>query len=439
MGLRAMRAMLRAGKRLQLTGLLFGALAFAVLNRAPCAAEEASSRPQVDAEGVTHLPATEVPASRFMSAAARAKFIQQFSRHETAPAAAAEPDARQVREADEQKNAPFVARAQELYPVDIEPRVIGGVRTRVVTPKAGVAAGNRARVLINLHGGGFLWGEGNGALTESIPIAAVGRISVVTIAYRMAPEFRFPAASEDVAAVYRELLKRHRSADIGIYGCSAGGILTAEAVAWFEKERLPLPGAIGTFCGSAVLMGGDSSRLGSLLVGELPSPDADSGSVSSDAYFRGASSSDPLVQPATSPEVLARFPPTLLIAGSRDFMLSSLFAAQAALSRAGVDAELHVWDGMWHAFFMDPDLPESHEVYQVVVDFFAHHLGVHRAARHEPVTNPGRADRLDRGREPAIAANARVAVVSVAPQAFPQSTDGPIEAPALALSTVVAP
>jgi hypothetical protein len=42
---------------------------------------------------------------------------------------------------------------------------------------------------------------------------------------------------------------------------------------------------------------------------------------------------------------------------------------------AGVDAELHVWGGMWHAFFMDPDLPESRDVYRTVVNFFARHLG----------------------------------------------------------------
>jgi monoterpene epsilon-lactone hydrolase len=45
-----------------------------------------------------------------------------------------------------------------------------------------------------------------------------------------------------------------------------------------------------------------------------------------------------------------------------------------------VDAELPVWDGMWHAFFFDPDLPESREVYRVVVGFFERHLGQPRAA-----------------------------------------------------------
>jgi monoterpene epsilon-lactone hydrolase len=192
-----------------------------VVQGVPRAGEDSGSRPRVDADGVAQLPAISVPPSRFMSPEARKKFIGQFSNPEAGPPPGA--DVRQLREYDERKNAPFVARAETLYPVNIEQKLIGGVRTEVITPKAGIARKNRGRVLINLHGGAFLWGEGNGAKTESIPIAGVGKITVITVAYRLAPEFKFPAASEDVAAVYRELLKEHRAADIGIYGCSAGG------------------------------------------------------------------------------------------------------------------------------------------------------------------------------------------------------------------------
>jgi epsilon-lactone hydrolase len=369
----ASRTRSRAASWQRLTVLLSAALAVQAAQIAVPAAAGESRAPYVDADGVAHLSAAAVPASRFMSAEARARFISLFANPERQPEAA--PDVRALRDDDERKNAPFVARARELYPVNIEDKVIGGVRTQVITPQAGISPENRARVLINLHGGGFVWGEGNGARSESIPIAGVGRITVITVAYRMAPEFRFPAASEDVAAVYRELLKDHRPHDIGIYGCSAGGILTAEAIAWFQKEKLPMPGAIGTFCGSAAALGGDSSHVAPLLVGELASPGADSGSMSDNPYFRDASSSDPLVLPVNSPEVLSRFPPTLLLAGSRDFTVSSLFHVQAALANAGVDTELHVWDGMWHAFFFDPDLPESREVYRVIVKFFNRHLG----------------------------------------------------------------
>ena len=247
--------------------------------------------------------------------------------------------------------------------------------TAYPSPKGGISPRNRHRVLINLHGGGFQWGEGAGGELESIPIAGFGKIEVITVAYREAPEFKFPAASEDVAIVYRELLKTYKAGNIGIYGCSAGGILTAESVAWFQKERLPRPGAIGTFCGSPSALGGDSAHLAFPLTAEHPIPELASGKLTFTPYFSVASAADPLVLPINSPELLAKFPPTLLIAGSRDFAVSSLFRTQAALTNVGVEAELHVWDGLWHAFFMDADLPESKEVYRVIVKFFDRHLG----------------------------------------------------------------
>src|SRR5579862_1454489 len=153
---------------------------------------QSQERPRVDEQGVAHVPPHEVPASIFLSAVARGKFIAQFAHPHPGPPG---DDIRAVREADERKNAPFVARAEVLYPVSIERRLIGGVPTKVITPKAGVAPANRQRLLINLHGGGFLWGEENGSLTESIPIAGLGKITVITVAYREGPEFKFPAAS----------------------------------------------------------------------------------------------------------------------------------------------------------------------------------------------------------------------------------------------------
>ena len=56
-----------------------------------------------------------------------------------------------------------------------------------------------------------------------------------------------PAASEDVEAVYRELLKEYQPEHIGIFGCSAGGGLTAQAVAWFLSKALSRPRAVGIF------------------------------------------------------------------------------------------------------------------------------------------------------------------------------------------------
>jgi len=333
---------------------------------------EIGSRPSADANGTVGVGGETVPFSSFASMQARKAFIAKLS----APQPAEGSDLAALRRFYGKYNDDLAERMKARYAVTIKATTINGVRAEIVTPVAGVAVGNRDRVLINLHGGAFMWGEGSGGEVEAIPISSVGRIRVITVAYRQGPENVFPAASQDVTAVYKALLREYKPNNIGIYGCSSGGILAAESVAWFQREGLPIPGAIGTFCGSASEFAGDSLHLSPPITGD-PSgvPLTDTGLVMSLPYFHGASPKDPLVFPVNSPTVLAHFPPTLLLAGSRDFSLSSLFYTQEQLVKAGVNAELHVWDGLWHAFLVDPDLPESQEAYDVIVNFFRHQLG----------------------------------------------------------------
>ncbi len=89
----------------------------------------------------------------------------------------------------------------------------------------------------------------------------------------------------------------------------------------------------------------------------------------------GADTKDPLVAPAVSADVLRRFPPTLIITATRGFEMSSAVYTHSLLVKLGVDAELHVWDGMFHGFFYNPDVPESRDAYDVMVRFFDRHLG----------------------------------------------------------------
>ncbi len=336
-------------------------------------ADLAARAPFVGADAAAHTRALTVPFSSFATEEARTAYARLFAGEHHAPGADADIALR--RAYYDRFNSALAHRAEEIYPVHIEAKVLGGVKVEVITPMEGVAARERKRVLINLHGGAFLWGEGSGGEIESIPIASLGRITVITIAYRQGPEFKFPAASEDVAAVYRALLRDHKARSIGIYGCSAGGILTAEAVAWFQKEHLPMPGAVGIFCASAGKFGGDSAFLAPELSGQTPLPGSTQGKLTFTPYFSDVSPSDPLVLPMNSKSVLARFPPTLLIAGSRDFAVSSVCQTDLELTKAGVKTELHIWDGLWHSFFNDPDLPESREMYSIVVDFFDRQLG----------------------------------------------------------------
>jgi len=352
------------------------------LNHCPAFAADQDPRrvPYVSADGEAHQAPIVVPFSSFASPQARAAFVGIFSGTHEAPLDTADIQTR--RAYYDRFNSSLAARAKELYPVNIKRQAIGGVATEIITPADGIAPEEQGRVLINLHGGAFLWGEGSGGEVEAIPISGVGRITVITVAYREGPEYKFPAASEDVASVYRALLKQYRPESIGIYGCSAGGILTAQALAWFQKEHLPTPGAAGVFCASVGRFGGDSSYLAPAITAQTPLRGSTEGNLSFSPYFNDASLSDPLVVPMNSKEVLAKFPPTLLIAGSRDFTVSSVMQADIELTKAGVETELHIWDGMWHSFFSNPDLPESKEMYSVVVKFFDRHLGRSLRTRH---------------------------------------------------------
>ena len=120
-----------------------------------------------------------------------------------------------------------------------------GVRVHRVTPPA-VQPSNQNRALICLHGGGFAWGAVADLRPWSRPSRSPARWAseVVAVDYRLGPEHGYPAASEDVAAVYRALLQDRAPEAIGVYGCSAGAVLTAQSVAWIAKEGLPRPGAI---------------------------------------------------------------------------------------------------------------------------------------------------------------------------------------------------
>ncbi|HEY0231798.1 MAG TPA: alpha/beta hydrolase [Dokdonella sp.] len=348
---------------------LCGVLAVAAAASAQESVPKVDAAPTVDAGGAVTSVSARFPFSAFAaSPQALERFRQILVEGKAAPGLAGPIEA--SRKFYDAINADRAARMRKLYPVEITAAKIGGVAVDIVAP---VGKSDARRVLINLHGGAFLWGAGSGGLVESIPVANLSAIKVVSVDYRQGPESAFPAASEDVESVYRALLKEHRAQDIGIYGCSAGGILTAEAVAWLASKRLPTPGAIGIFCAGVVDLQGDSAFVGPMLMGEnVPTAPMSVGVL---PYFKGADVASPLVMPGASPDVLARFPPTLLISGTRDFAMSAVLRSDDLLTQAGVSTELHVWEGMWHSFFSDPELPESKAAYQVMARFFQRHLG----------------------------------------------------------------
>lgn len=261
------------------------------------------------------------------------------------------------------------AEALKLYPVKIEEATIAGVRTDIITPPS---VPTPQRVLINLHGGGF--NSDSGSLVEGVPIAYLAKMKVVSVYYRLAPENPFPAAVEDVVAVYKELLKSYKPNNIGIYGTSAGAILTAEAAVRLKQLGLPLPAALGIFSALADFSRpGDSWQMYTLtgLPGFLEPTDPQQ--PRDDPYVGKTDRRDPVLSPLFAD--LKGMPPSLLVTSTRDILLSGTTIFHRALLRAGNHAELVVFEALPHAFWYHFPLPETREALELMANFFDRNVG----------------------------------------------------------------
>lgn len=369
-----------------LTRLLKCALLNALLSM-PAAAQEKQA--VLDENGVYHVPAFALPPSPLASEEYRQKLIERGKAASTGSAAAHVPriidlsTVEGILKIRAQSDAARKAIAEGMlnrFPVKVTPLAIAGVQTDVVEPQGGISERNRHRVLINLHGGGFVFGARWEGQVASIPISGIGGMKVITVDYRMGPEHKFPAASEDVAKVYQELLKSYRPENIGIYGCSAGAILTAQSVAWFGDRKLPQPGAIALDSAGAMAEGNgsDSGRLVDAMstVRLIGPANAGSRGVWLSYHFPPDGARSWLQSPAYHVEKLKAFPPSLLISATRDQMLGSVLYTHRQLINAGVESDLHVWEGIDHCFTYDDSLPESREAYRIMTSFFDKHLGI---------------------------------------------------------------
>lgn len=261
---------------------------------------------------------------------------------------------------------------QDKFNVTVAPDTINGVKVYVVAP-ANLPERNKDLLLVHVHGGGYVFGSGIAAAGEAILMAGIGGYKVISIDYRMPPDFPYPAALDDAMTVWKELVKKKDPKKMAIFGTSTGGGLTLAMALRAKAEKLPLPAAMAPCTPWADLTDtGDSYHTNEWTDNVLVTWSGWLGDAAR-LYAGGRDLKDPYLSPIYGD--FSGLPPALLITGTRDLFLSNTVRAHRKLLRAGVEAELHVFEGQSHGQFqVDPDAPETKEAYSTIGNFFDKHL-----------------------------------------------------------------
>lgn len=261
---------------------------------------------------------------------------------------------------------------REALGVTSTPDEIAGVPVFTLTPNE-LPATNSDRVLLHFHGGGYVLGAGEAGTQEAILMAGIGGFRIISVDYRMPPDFPYPAAMDDAIAVYRELLKTMPAENIGVFGASTGGGMTLALTLWAKAEGLPLPAAIAPGAPwTDLTKTGDSYFTNEGVDNILVSYDGWLGDAAR-LYAAGHDLKDPMLSPVYGD--VSGFPPTLLTSGTRDLFLSNTARMHQKLREAGVDADLIVFEGMSHVHYhLDANVPETRFHFKELGRFFDRHL-----------------------------------------------------------------
>jgi len=222
------------------------------------------------------------------------------------------------------------------------------------------------RVVLYLHGGGFLFGSPATYRSRARRIAFRCDAEVYVPDYRLAPEHPFPAALEDALAAWAYVAALRPEAPIVVVGDSAGGGLTLSLLAALRDRGVALPACAFVFSPWTDLGGTGASMIGN----EGKDVWMTRRHVAAwSRYYAGKSDvADPAISPVHADPT--GFPPLLLIVGDQEVMLDDSLRVEVRARQAGVDVEVLVGRGMQHDFPLTlPWLQESREAWEVAAAF----------------------------------------------------------------------
>ena len=236
-----------------------------------------------------------------------------------------------------------------------------------------VDGGDDDRVMLYVHGGGYVLGsiQSHRVVIERLAAATNGR--VLALNYRLAPEAPFPAAVDDAVAAYKWLLAQGISASkISIAGDSAGGGLTLSTLLALRDAGEPMPA-----CAVPISPWTDMEGTGESMATRAdvdPMVSKEILQQLAGTYLSGADPKHPLASPLHGD--FSGLPPLLIQVGDAETLLDDSTRLESKLKAAGVDATIEVWDEMihvWHLFA--PMLDKGQEAINKIGEFVRGHTG----------------------------------------------------------------
>lgn len=248
--------------------------------------------------------------------------------------------------------------------VHLEKATIDGMSAEWVRP----AGADPRRVLLYLHGGGYVLGSLNTHRSLVGTLAKRSQVNALAINYRKAPDYPFPGALDDARLAYHWLLQQgFAPQNIIVAGDSAGGGLALALLLALRDAGEPLPAAaVGLSpwtdlaLPNAVLrrVAREETQLLEALQMRSWGP-----------HYAGATSlTHPLVSPARAD--VYGLPPLLIQISDAEVLCESVLCFTEKARQAGVPVTLQLFGGLvhwWHLFWRL--LPEAREALDGVATF----------------------------------------------------------------------
>lgn len=301
--------------------------------------------------GNYYVPATLSPQAQ--------KVLRAFSHKDTLEAYPGENDVatwQKYWDYNEKKWQPLNDSVVRDFKPQIKDTLMGGTPVLDIRPADWK---HRKKVLIYLHGGAYTLFSARTMLIGAVPVADVTGLRVISVNYTNPPKFKFHQILNQVIQVYNALLSQgYKAADIGIYGDSAGGGLSAGSVLKMRDDGIAMPAVV-----VLVSPWSDITETGDTYF-TLKDKDpilayGNSLNESALAYAPAAEHKNPYVSPVYG-DYTKGFPPTLIQGGSKEIFVSNFIRQYQAMDQAGIPVKLDLYEGMWHVFQeINYYLPES--------------------------------------------------------------------------------